>query len=321
MISAILLGDGLSRKHLWQVQKLKGKPILLHSIENLQNSSVDEIILVVGKDYHVILNKIKFSSKKVRLIMNRRYDRGLSSYLRAGMPLISPASEGVFVVRGEYPMVKSSLLDRMVEYFKQNQPGVLIPTYQNEQGQPVLYKSDHFKHLKMLTGDDIGASIIAKYGRDASKIEAKNPGVIMGLDRLVEMEELDTEEINREEAHAAALDLHEKKELPIIEMEPKTREIDTAAKGSKDLKDVSPVKTGGTPMDKITIEELTKSVKEERKTEMGKTPPDLSLKMLNDLLGQKERKSISPQKSKDDRIDRGKTNKTKGGHPSGKGEK
>ncbi|MCE1246133.1 MAG: nucleotidyltransferase family protein [Firmicutes bacterium] len=310
MYSAVLLGDALVRKSLWQIIKFKGKPILLHAIEALQNSKVDEIILVVGKDYHQILNKVKFEPRKVRIVMNRRYDRGMSSYVRAGINMISPASEGVLVVRGEFPLIKSSLIDRLIDFFKEDEAHILVPTYESQQGQPVIYDKSFFHHIKRIVGNDIGGSILTKYKREVKFLEVKNPGVIKGIEALDILEGFDTDEIDREEKEAGFKDTpvtpasRETVELRMEEKPTIRVEADFLEKQlfrGQITTEIQPETPEPEPEPQQEVIEKSKpaemtieqAIAEEnaRNAAQAHAPaPELSLKMLNDLLSQKGKK-------------------------------
>jgi len=308
MLSGIIVGDGLSHKPLWQIQKFKEKRILLHSIEALQNSMLDEVILVLGKNYHQILNKIKMKPRKLRIVMNRRFEKGISSYIKAGVGMLSGKCDGVLIALGEYPMIKTSLVNRMIEFYKKSESGILVPVYKDEPGNPVIFSKKYFKALKRLLGNDIGTSIIEKYRQDAIMLEVKNPGVIKGIDRIKELEDLDTEEIEKEERAAAVSDVMELKKIDITRLKkaPPEKKHDTREIVREDIK--SSEKTQKEPSaekERITVR-VSDSVEfqnlsfqdvltEERKKEMEKLPDDLSLKMLNDLLGMKGKKPLSGQ--------------------------
>lgn len=306
MLSGILVGDGLSHKPLWQIQKFKDKPILLHSIEALQNSVLDEVILILGKNYHQILNKIKIQPRKLRIVMNRRFERGLSSYIRAGIGMLSGKCDSVLIALGEYPMIKTSLVNRMIEFYRNGESGILLPIYQEEPGYPVIFSRKYFRALKRLVRNDIGTSVIDKYGQDAIMLEVKNPGVVKGIDRIKDLEDLDTEEIEKEEreaADAAASDVKVFKKIDVKKVKKPTPTIkqDTTEIARDDLnlsgvREAKPAtETEGTTVrvsDSAEFQNLAfqEVLTEERKKEMEKLPGDLSLKTLNDLLGMKGKK-------------------------------
>lgn len=184
MITGILISDGPSRRHLWQINKIKGKPILLYSIEAAQNSKLDEVILVIGKEYHQILNHIKINNDRVRIVMNRRYDRGLSSYLRTGMSVMAPESDGVMVIRCEYPFITSGLIDQLIQEFNEKKAQILLPTYKEKDGQPVIVGKNLENSLRRVVGNDIGETIIQKNAPDVVRLDLDNKAVLISVDNV-----------------------------------------------------------------------------------------------------------------------------------------
>jgi len=296
MIAGILVGDALPRKNIWQVEKFKDKPVLLYSIEALQDSTLDEIILVLGKDYHRILNNIELDSRRIRIVMNRRYDRGLSSYVKAGIGMISPDCEGVMIVRGEFPLIKTSLIDKLITLFKNAKAGVFVPTYKKQLGQPYIFGKKYFFHIKRLTGNDIGTSIINRYPDDVRLVEVKIPGILIPVDKIDELKEFDLDQIDSEEKS-------------------ETINVTKIAGGLKPLT-FKPSKKSDEDEDSVEIKkkkankkhstrELSAGKKSKSKPipEQKSGPPDLSLKMLNDLLSNKEKVDSDDQIKKDEGKD------------------
>ena len=78
MISAILLAAGES-KRMGGENKLKKKidnePLIKHSIQNILNSNIDELIVVVGYQEEII-KKLIIKNKKIKIISNKNFKNG-----------------------------------------------------------------------------------------------------------------------------------------------------------------------------------------------------------------------------------------------------
>jgi len=209
MIAGILLGDGFSRQAHWQTSKYKGKTVLLHSLEAMINSDLDIIHLVIGKDYHLILNKVKIPASRVRILMNRRFDRGLSTYLKVGLQSLPIDTDAVMIVSADYPQLDPSILNKMISSFKKDKPGILVPVYNNQKGFPLLFHSRHFINLRKLSRDDIGVSLFDKFHRDIFLLDVQDPGII---NRYDDLRSLETAEM--EKARIEKLDKMKKKGAP-----------------------------------------------------------------------------------------------------------
>ncbi len=291
MISAIILGDSPARKYVWQIERLKGKPVLLHCAEALHNSLVDEILLVVGKDYHQILNKISFKSPKLRIVMNRRYERGYSSYVRAGMGMIAHNCEAVFVVRGDYPLIGSSLIDKMIAAYRSEKQGIIIPVYKEQHGYPILFDNRHFNSIKRLTGDHIGGSLVDKYARDLLKIEVQTAGVVLPYEKIRDMQPLDIDKvINDGMPEKELVGISETINISRLESKLKPVRIGDGEEATKEITEKASA-TGEIPKDAADKARIMAEL-QKKKAEEGelKVSPDLSLKMLNDLMSKKEKK-------------------------------
>ena len=85
MISAILLAAGESRRmgRPKQLLEWQGKALLLHVLENLINSSADEIILVLGHEAEQIRKRLP--EFQIKIVINPNYERGMASSLRQGV--------------------------------------------------------------------------------------------------------------------------------------------------------------------------------------------------------------------------------------------
>ncbi|MFP4498702.1 MAG: NTP transferase domain-containing protein [Vulcanimicrobiota bacterium] len=268
MITGILIGDGFSKKNQWQTTNFKGKPLLKYPLEAMLQSRLDEVLLVLGRDYHLILNKIKIKDGKARLLMNHRFERGMSSYIRIAMSLLNPQTDAVLIALGEYPLLTSSLLNRMIEYFEQDKYGILIPQYEDEFGKPYIFDKKYFKYLSRLMGNQLGNTIINKFPSDVYKLEVKNPGVIKGIDRIQELESMDSQELERKEQAAASEDRPEPPREP-LEKKSTRKEIEEQIAAKRNNKETREMKTDAGLQ------------KPQKKNGSGS---DISLEKLNDLL-------------------------------------
>ena len=85
MISSIILAAGQSKRMLLGNKLLLEKnniPIIKTTLEKIKASKVQEIIIVLGKDSELILNKIK--SPDLIVSINKNFNDGISSSIKNG---------------------------------------------------------------------------------------------------------------------------------------------------------------------------------------------------------------------------------------------
>jgi CTP:molybdopterin cytidylyltransferase MocA len=194
MITGILLGDSLINKKGWQITKYKGKPLLAHPLDAMLESKLDQVILVLGRDYHKILNYIKIPTDKVRVMMSRRFDRGMSSYVRSAANLLNPETEAVLVACGEFPFMNVAFINKMLEIYKKDKPGILVPVCEGQPGQPVIYDAKYFDFLRRLMGNDLGTSLIDKFPADVNRMELKKSNILKDVNSITDLEFSDKNE-------------------------------------------------------------------------------------------------------------------------------
>src|SRR5712691_1600002 len=85
MISAIVLAAGQATRfgQCKQLITLSGKALLQHVLDNLAQSKIDEVVVVLGARADEIREQIQFGT--ARVIMNPDYANGMSTSIQAGL--------------------------------------------------------------------------------------------------------------------------------------------------------------------------------------------------------------------------------------------
>jgi len=195
MISAILLAAGKSSR-MKGVNKLTkeiyGTPMIKHSTKNILNSSVKELIIVLGHENEVIKNIIG-DNKKIKFVYNKDFENGISSSIKTGLNNISSQTEAFFICLGDMPFINQSIYNKLIKsrfsYNKKlnakNKKDIFIPEYDGLKGNPVLF-SYLMKNQIMSIEDDNGAKEII----DSNKGKILN----VKIDNKSIINDFDTEE-------------------------------------------------------------------------------------------------------------------------------
>ncbi|MBI2266731.1 MAG: nucleotidyltransferase family protein [Armatimonadetes bacterium] len=184
MVSSILLAAGKSRRmgSLKQLLLFQNQPLVLCALTNLAASSVDEIVLVLGHDYHKILNILPGGFGRMKVAINRHYETGLSSSIRCGLNHIARESEALLVALGDQPLIGPEIPDRLISRWRETGKGILYPTYRRRKGHPVLFSSRFYPALRTLSGDVGAKALLAKHRRDALGVPVKCEGILVDMD-------------------------------------------------------------------------------------------------------------------------------------------
>jgi molybdenum cofactor cytidylyltransferase len=191
MISAILLAAGESKRmgRSKQMLEWRGKTLLLHVLENLINSDVDEIILVLGHEAEQIRKCLPVV--QIKIVINPDYQKGMSSSLRYGLLAMDPRSEAFLVLLADQPGIGPEIINHLIRDFQKTnpKPGIVRPVYRGLQGHPVLIGVQYLQEALQLQGDVGARQILMNHPEDVLEIQ---------VDRDVVLKDIDTPEEYRE---------------------------------------------------------------------------------------------------------------------------
>tara|TARA_B100001540_G_C15549239_1_gene525069 strand:- start:114 stop:683 length:570 start_codon:yes stop_codon:yes gene_type:complete len=178
MITAILLAAGESKRMNGEnklLKKVDRVPLIKHSVKNILNSSVDELIIITGHQSNEI-KKIIDKNKKIKFVYNDKYKDGMSSSIKAGLQNLSKKTHAFFISLGDMPEVNKEIYNNLIKQLKNNK--IIVPTYKNKQGNPVLF-SKSFKEKIMTIEGDIGAKkILEKHREIVLNVETNSRSIL-----------------------------------------------------------------------------------------------------------------------------------------------
>lgn len=196
MICAIVLAAGRSRR--MGVQKLLlsfGKTtVILHIVDQLLDSVIDEIHLVVGYEASRIAEQI--SGRPVSIVTNPDYESGMLSSVRCGFQSLPQHCDAVLVALGDQPAITCELVNEMIQSFgaghtaykkvnKWRQPycvKILVPLYRGKRGHPILV-STQYRNEIMTCYDDVGLKgLLSSHPEDIFELNVSTSGVLSDID-------------------------------------------------------------------------------------------------------------------------------------------
>jgi len=153
MISAILLAAGQSKRMLGtnKLSKIfKGIPLINHSVKNILNSNIDELIIVIGYESEVIKTLIP-KNDKIKFVYNKDFQDGMSSSIKVGLKHISSKAKFFFICLADMPMINEKIYNKIIKD-GQNY-NITAPIYKEKQGNPVFFSTSMKKEIMKINGD------------------------------------------------------------------------------------------------------------------------------------------------------------------------
>jgi len=184
MVSAILLAAGKAKRmgKLKQLMPLGGTTILEQTIDNLLNSAVGEVIVVVGYRAEEVIEKI--ATKPVKIAINPVYHQGMSTSIIAGLNLVDDRARAVMLALADQPFVDSQTINRLIEEFSNHDKGIAVPAYRGRRGHPVIFAIEYKEELLQLKGDVGGKQIIREHPDDILEVAVDSESINIDIDTM-----------------------------------------------------------------------------------------------------------------------------------------
>lgn len=155
---------------------LDGMPIIERIIRATTRSQLEEVILVYRED------EIKKIAEKygVKAIYNDNAEIGQSESIKLGVHAANESAKGYMFLVGDQPFLEEKTINHLIEAFHKNKHGIIVPLYNKEKGNPVIFSSKFRDKLLQTSGDTGGKNIIKEMQSNVDFISIDNS--IVGQD-------------------------------------------------------------------------------------------------------------------------------------------
>jgi molybdenum cofactor cytidylyltransferase len=188
LVSALLLAAGKSER-MGQNKLLlpwDGGTVLQRTLDNLLASRAGEVIVVLGSRAQEIADTI--GDRKVVVVMNPNYARGMSTSLVSGLGMVSQAANFVLVALGDQPLITAHIYKKLIETALAPDKGMVVPTYQGERGNPILVSTGYRSDLLMQSGDIGGRELLKTYPDDVLEVPVDSESILVNINTKEEYE-------------------------------------------------------------------------------------------------------------------------------------
>ncbi len=152
-------------------------PAIVRCIENIRDSGVDDIVVVVGPEGAEIVKVLK--GLPVAIAVNDLPESDMAASVRAGLSAVDSSSTGVFVCLCDHPLVLSATLKAMAGKHAMKLNAIIIPMFRGRKGHPTLFPRfvlDDIKNLVTLR------DVINCHKEKILFFNADDEGVVLDMD-------------------------------------------------------------------------------------------------------------------------------------------
>lgn len=142
MFTCILLCGGASRRFgsPKALATLDGETVIQRLQKLLLRTQVSEIITVLGAHASRIKPHL-LKHKTIKVVHNKDYKFGQTSSFKAGLRCASQTTRGILLLPVDYPLIREDTINTLIDFYKENSPLILIPTYEGQKGHPPLFSN------------------------------------------------------------------------------------------------------------------------------------------------------------------------------------
>ena len=184
-IAALMLAAGRSTR-MGDANKLlavmpSGQAMIAQTADRVTSCSAQPVIVVTGHQDREIRNAL--ADKPVRFVHAPDYAEGMAASLHTGIAALSAEISAVLICLGDMPLVEPAVLNRIIAaYDPAEGREIVIPSFQGQRGNPVLWGKRFFPELLKLSGDTGGRQILQRHSERVAEVQVETDAVLRDFD-------------------------------------------------------------------------------------------------------------------------------------------
>jgi molybdenum cofactor cytidylyltransferase len=186
-VAALVLAAGRSTRmaplNKLLVRDRDGRPMVARVVDNALASQARPVVVVTGHEREQV--EAALAGKPVIFVTAADYAEGLSASLKAGLAALPPEAEGFVICLGDMPLVSGAGIDRLLGAFDPEEGrAVVMPTFQGQHGNPVLWSRQFLPEMMALTGDQGARRLLRRHAEQVTEVEMPDDAVLRDFDTV-----------------------------------------------------------------------------------------------------------------------------------------
>jgi molybdenum cofactor cytidylyltransferase len=166
------------------LEEVEGEPMVRRAAETLTSASVTSCLAVLGHEAERVATALE--GLPLQTTVNPQYKEGqATSVIRAVSWAERQDAGALLIALGDMPWVERETCDRLLEGWADGHD-IVVPTYEGQRGNPVVFDARLFAELGTVAGDSGGRQLFASH--DVHRIAVDDPGVTRDVDRPEDIE-------------------------------------------------------------------------------------------------------------------------------------
>jgi molybdenum cofactor cytidylyltransferase len=158
-----------------QLARLDGESLLARAVARATEVAGASVSVVLGAHAARIAPMLRHSPAS--LVINRRWEEGLASSLRAGVAQLPGSTPAVLVMLADQVAVTSFDLRRLITAWRQQPDWIVAASYAGRTGVPAIFPSNAFGALLELRGDTGAKPVLDRMADRCVRIAMPNAAI------------------------------------------------------------------------------------------------------------------------------------------------
>jgi len=182
-VGGIVLAAGTSARYGAEnklLTPLSGTPMVRQVAETAVESALASVVAIVGHEHESVAEVLAPTVDAVRY--TDRYADGQSATVRHGVAIARRGDwDAILFILGDMPFIETATLDLLEHSYRSSAASIVVPRYEGQRGNPVLFSRRHFEQLANLSGDRGGREILLNH--DGTRfVDVDDAGVVQDID-------------------------------------------------------------------------------------------------------------------------------------------
>jgi molybdenum cofactor cytidylyltransferase len=183
-VAALVLAAGRSTRmgHNKLLARLAdGRTMIEHTIDQVLAAATRPVLVVTGHDGAEI--RAALAGKPVGFVAAPDYASGLAYSLRAGIAALPAETEAALICLGDMPLVPPDVLNQLwAAYAPKEGRDIVLPSFNGQRGNPVLWGRRFFDDLQALSGDAGARQILHRHMASIIELPVQSDAVLRDFD-------------------------------------------------------------------------------------------------------------------------------------------
>ncbi len=158
-----------------QLARFQGQTLLQRVLATANEVTATTITVVVGAHAAEVVGVLP--PGRASVLVNREWQEGIASSLRAAVRALPGACDGVLVLLADQPLVGAAGVNRLVSVWRSQPKRIVASLYEGVTGVPAIFPRWCFSELCALQGDQGARALILRHADHVTRMEHPEAGV------------------------------------------------------------------------------------------------------------------------------------------------